>query len=179
MPLIRLPDGTEKPFPVATTPHDVALSIGEKLAEATIGARITTGESGADGILWDAHRPLPEGAGTVSLALVTAPRQSKKGISKFRDEVHQRDALHLLRHSAAHVMAEAIERLYPDTLLAYGPPLDTGFYYDLKLDTPISTDDFARIEAEMQRIIDEDRPFERYDLPLSIGTAKLTNQNNK
>ena len=179
MPPIRLPDGTETAFDAGATPHDVALSIGEKLAEATLGARITTEETGAEGALWDAHRPLPEGVGTISLALITAPRQNKKGVSSFRDDAHRRDALYLLRHSTAHVMAEALEALYPGTLLAYGPPLDTGFYYDIRLDTPISTDDFARIEEAMRAIIDERRPFTRYDMPLTIGTAKLTNQNNK
>ena len=164
MPTIRLPDGTQKPFDAGTTPHAVALTIGERLAEATIGARVA-------GELYDAHRPLPESDTPLDLALITAPRTSKKGTATFRDQAHETDALYLLRHSAAHVMAEALERLYPGIELAYGPPLEQGFYYDVRLETPISTDHFGRIEAEMQRIVDEQRPFTRYALDLSIGTA--------
>ena len=75
------------------------------------------------------------------------------------------DALYLMRHSCAHVMAEAIQRLFPGVLLVYGPPLDTGFYYDMYVpeDNPISSDDFERIEAEMKKIIEENRPFTRYE----------------
>lgn len=182
MPLqITLPDGTQKSFDDPnTTAHDVALSIGEGLAKAAIGARV-------NGELYDLHRPLlpsPSGRGVggeggstdepLTLALITAPRQDKKGRSKWRDEQHEKDALYLLRHSTAHVMAEAIEKLYPDVQLAYGPPLDNGFYYDMKLDTPIREGDFEKIEAEMKKIVEENRPFERYEYPVESGFKKLT-----
>ncbi|MEM1444984.1 MAG: threonine--tRNA ligase [Planctomycetota bacterium] len=166
---ITLPDGTTKEFPSGTTPHGVAASIGEKLAEATIGARF-------NGDLIDAHRPLEQDG---ELAIVTAPRTDKKGRSKWRDEQHEKDALYLLRHSTAHVMAEAICKLYPETQLAYGPPLDTGFYYDIALDTPISSDDFEKIEAAMVEVVDENRVFTRYDLSLDEGSAKLQTEGNK
>ncbi len=171
MPLhITLPDGTQKNFDdPRTTAHDVARSIGEGLAEAAIGARV-------DGELYDVHRPLP---GDCALALITAPRLDKKGRSKWRDEQHEKDALYLLRHSTAHVMAEAIERLYPGVQLAYGPPLDTGFYYDMKLDTPISSDDFPTIQAEMQKIVSENRAFSRYELDIDTGMSKLYDEGNK
>ena len=170
MPLsITLPDGTSKSFPDGSTAHDVAASIGEGLAKAALGAKV-------NGELYDLNRPLP---GDCELAIITAPRFDKQGRSKWRDEQHEKDALYLLRHSTAHVMAEAIERLYPDTQLAYGPPLDTGFYYDMKLDTPISSDDFGKIEAEMKRIVEEDRPFSRYALDVDTGMAKLYEENNK
>jgi threonyl-tRNA synthetase len=177
--LITLPDGSEKSFDNPhTTAHDVALTIGEGLAKAALGARV-------NGELYDLHRPLKPGAersetpGQFALALITAPRQDKKGRSKWRDEQHEKDALYLLRHSTAHVMAEAIQRLYPATQLAYGPPLETGFYYDLQLDTPISSDDFGKIEAEMKKIIEEDRPFSRYALDLDTGMSKLYDEGNK
>ncbi|MEO0514205.1 MAG: threonine--tRNA ligase [Planctomycetota bacterium] len=172
MPIqVTLPDGTQKSFDDDnTTAHDVALSIGEGLAKAAIGARV-------NGELYDVNRPLP---GDCELALITAPRQDKKGRSKWRDEQHEKDALYLLRHSTAHVMAEAIERLYPDVQLAYGPPLDTGFYYDMKLDTPIREGDFEKIEAEIKKIVEEDRPFERYEYPVEFGFKKLKEiENNK
>ncbi|MEM9019434.1 MAG: threonine--tRNA ligase [Planctomycetota bacterium] len=166
---IQLPDGSIKELPEGSSAYDVAASIGEGLAKAAIGAKV-------DGELYDLHRPLP---GDCSLAIVTAPRLNKKGIPNYRDEQSKADALYLLRHSAAHVMAEAIERLYPDVQLAYGPPLDNGFYYDMKLDTPISSDDFEKIEAEMRKIVEEDRSFRRYDLTTDLGKGKLGQEGNK
>ena len=166
---ITLPDGSVKELPEGSSAYDVAASIGEGLAKAAIGAKV-------NGDLFDLHRPLP---GDCELGIVTAPRLNKKGIPKYRDDESKKDALYLLRHSAAHVMAEAIERLYPDTQLAYGPPLDNGFYYDLKLDTPISSDDFAKIEAEMKKIVEEDRAFNRYELAPQEGTKRLKEEGNK
>ncbi len=177
MPRIQLPDGTEVDAPADATARTVAAGIGEGLAKAAIGARVA-------GELIDADRPLAEAApaGTeepLALGIITAPRSDKKGRSKWRDDAHEKDALFLLRHSAAHVMAEAILRLYPGALLAYGPPLDTGFYYDLALDTPISSDDFEKIEAEMRKIADEDRPFTRIEHSLKDGVAVLQSEGNK
>ena len=91
----------------------------------------------------------------------------------------QADALWLLRHSTAHVMAEAVCQLWPQAQLAYGPPLENGFYYDISLPTPIRAEDFARIEREMTRIIAEDRPLTRYDLPEVQAMAKLEREGNK
>ena len=95
-----LPDGSRKELPDDATPLDLAKTIGEGLAKATIGARV-------DGELVDAGRPMGQGEHEVSI--VTAPRLDKKGSSKWRDEQHEKDALYLLRHSTAHVMAEAIQ----------------------------------------------------------------------
>ncbi|MEM6751194.1 MAG: threonine--tRNA ligase [Planctomycetota bacterium] len=185
---ITLPDGNTVDAQPGTTPRDVARGIGEGLAKAAIGARVNPAGAGdkraweGGGTLIDADRPidhaLPD-AGAIELGIVTAPRQDKKGRSKFRDAQHEADALYLLRHSTAHVMAEAIEKLWPDTQLAYGPPLDSGFYYDLKLDTPISSDDFGRVEEAMSQIVGEDRAFARYDLDATEGKAKLDAEGNK
>ncbi|MEM6332402.1 MAG: threonine--tRNA ligase [Planctomycetota bacterium] len=185
---ITLPDGNTVDAAAGATPRDIAKTIGEGLAKAAIGARVNPAGQGearaweGGGELIDADRPidhaLPD-TPEAELGIVTAPRQDKKGRSKFRDAQHEQDALYLLRHSTAHVMAEAIEKLYPDTQLAYGPPLDTGFYYDLKLDTPISSDDFAKIEEAMSTITAEDRPFTRYDLDAAEGKAKLDAEGNK
>jgi len=184
---VTLPDGTILDAPNTAeqpaTARTVAAMIGEKLAEASIGARVSAGGSFdlKTSELVDADRPLADvvEGDACALSIITAPRQNKKGVSKFRDEQHEKDALYLLRHSTAHVMAEAIERIWPDTMLAYGPPLDTGFYYDLKLDTPISSDDFVKIEAEMKKIVEEDRPFTRYQLDTKPGLARLKDENNK
>eukprot|EP00752_Nemacystus_decipiens_P014019 g12455.t1 len=166
---ITLPDGSSKELPEGSSAYDVAASIGEGLAKAAIGAKV-------NGQLYDLHRPLP---GDCELGIVTAPRLNKKGIPKYRDDESKADALYLLRHSCAHVMAEAIERLYPDTQLAYGPPLDNGFYYDLKLDTPISSDDFKKIEDEMRKIVEEDREFVRREHNVEPGMKALEIEGNK
>jgi threonyl-tRNA synthetase len=89
--------------------------------------------------------------------------------------------LYLMRHSAAHVMAEAIQRVIPGVQLVYGPPLETGFYYDMAVpeDRPLSSTDFERIEAEIDSILKEDRPFTRVDCPVAEGMAKLESEGSK
>ncbi len=165
---VTLPDGSVKEFPSPVSAAQVAASIGAGLAKAAIGAKV-------NGELYDLNRTLP---GDCSLAIITKPRFEKDGRTKG---AHNPDALYLLRHSCAHVMAEAIERVYGagNVKLAYGPPLENGFYYDMKLDTPISTDDFPKIEAEMQKIVAENRPFTRYELPPDVGMKKLEAEGNK
>ncbi len=166
---VTLPDGSVKEFDSPVSAYDVAMTIGEGLAKAAIGARV-------NGVLTDVNRPITEDC---DLGIVTAPRFDKKGKSKWRDEDHEKDALYLLRHSTAHVMAEAIKRIWPDAELAYGPPLDNGFYYDIKLDTPISADDFGKIEEEMRFVVKGNKPFMRLELPLDRGFEKLKNEKNK
>ena len=169
---ITLPDGSEKSFDKPVSAADVAADIGAGLAKAAIGAKV-------NGELYDLNRPLPDDPNGCELAIITRPREDKKGKSKWRDGKPDADALYLLRHSCAHVMAEAICRLWPNTELAYGPPLENGFYYDIKLDDPISSDDFEKIEAEMKKIVEEDRPFTRYELAPKEGFKKLEAENNK
>ena len=134
---ISLPDGTVREVPEGATPADVAAAIGPGLAKAALAARV-------DGEVRDIMRPFE---GDASLALITA-----------RDE---RDALELVRHDFAHVLAEAVQALYPGTQVTFGPATDDGFYYDFHRDEPFSTDDFAAIEKEMSRIVDRDAKFER------------------
>ncbi len=163
---ITLPDGTVQHYDQSVTPRQIAESIGAGLAKAALGARVNNE-------LTDLDRPITDDA---EVKLVTKPRLDKKGRSK--GEVDP-DALYLLRHSTAHVMAEAIQNLWPEAQLAYGPPLDNGFYYDIALDKPISADDFPRIEAEMRKVIEEDRPFTRYELEPDTGLSKLKDEGNK
>ena len=98
-----------------------------------------------------------------------------------KKEEPSEEALYLIRHSCAHVMAEAIERVIPGTQLVYGPPTDQGFYYDIHFsdDRIISTDDFSSIEDHMKQIIAEDRPFQRYELAADEGLAKLREEGSK
>ncbi len=125
MVAITLPDGSRKEFQqAAVTPRQVAESIGPRLARDAVGARV-------NGVLCDVDRPIEADA---TLSLITA---------KSADA----DAVYLLRHSTAHVMAEAIMRLFPQTKLAYGPPVEEGFFYDLELDHKLSEQDFAAIAA--------------------------------
>jgi threonyl-tRNA synthetase len=166
---ITLPDGSEKSFDQIVSAADVAADIGAGLAKAAIGAKV-------DGELYDLNRPLP---GDCGLAIITKPREDKKGKSKWRDGKPDADAMYLLRHSCAHVMAEAICKIWPNTQLAYGPPLDNGFYYDIQLDDPISSDDFVKIEAEMKKIVEEGRTFTRYELDAKEGLPKLETEANK
>ncbi|MFG0333540.1 MAG: threonine--tRNA ligase [Maioricimonas sp. JB049] len=144
MPNVQLPDGTVKEYPAGATALDVASSIGERLARATVAAQI-------NGAIVDATRPLEEltDADPIPVRLLTT-----------RDA----EALGVLRHSCAHVMARAVMRLYEGVGLAFGPTTGNGFYYDFDLDQPISEEDFPRIEAEMEAIIKEEEPFERFSL---------------
>ena len=158
MPQITLPDGTLRDYDEPVSPARVAADIGPGLAKAALGARI-------NGVLSDLSTPIES---DVELALVTA---------KNREGEADDQALFLLRHSCAHVMAEAIEELFPGAQLVYGPPVDNGFYYDIAFPegSAVSSEDFARIEEVMKRIIKEDRAFTRYDLPCSEGLEKLVN----
>jgi len=141
---VQLPDGAVKEFPAGSSALDVARSIGERLATATIAAEI-------DGQVVDAARPLEElsPASPVPLRLLTAKDPKSLGV---------------LRHSCAHIMARAVMRLYEGVGLAFGPTTGNGFYYDFDLQTPIREEDFPRIEAEMEEIIKAGEPFERFQL---------------
>ena len=135
---ITLPDGSVREVAPGTTPADVAAAIGPGLAKAALAARI-------DGQVRDLNRPFE---GDTQLALVTA-----------RDEA---DALELVRHDLAHVMAEAVQHLFPGTQITFGPATDDGFYYDFApKDRPFTDEDLPAIEAEMRAIIARNEPFLR------------------
>lgn len=140
---VQLPDGTILDHQDSASALDVAAGIGERLAKATIAASI-------NGTVVDSMRPLADltDVRPVPLKLITE-----------RDA----EALGVMRHSCAHVMARAVMRLFPGVGLAFGPTTGHGFYYDFDLKTPISEDDFPRIEAEMQKIIDAAEPFDRFE----------------
>ncbi len=135
---ITLPDGSVREVAPGTTPADVAAAIGPGLAKAALAARI-------DGQVRDLNRPFE---GDTQLALVTA-----------RDEA---DALELVRHDLAHVMAEAVQHLFPGTEITFGPATDDGFYYDFApKDRQFTDEDLPAIEAEMRAIIARNEPFTR------------------
>jgi threonyl-tRNA synthetase len=137
---ITLPDGTAREVARGTTPADIAAAIGPGLAKAAIAARV-------DGELRDITRPLEADA---QLALVTS-----------RDEA---DALELARHDFAHILAEAVQGLFPGTQITFGPSTDDGFYYDVMAPAsrgPFTMDDLPAIEEKMRAIIAADKPLRR------------------
>nr|WP_314441780.1 threonine--tRNA ligase [uncultured Sphingomonas sp.] len=137
---ISLPDGTVREMPEGSTPADVAAAIGPGLAKAALAARV-------NGEVRDIMRPFEEDA---ELALITA-----------RDE---KDALELVRHDYAHVLAEAVQKLYPGTQITFGPATDDGFYYDFAPAEgrgPFTEEDLPAIEEAMRRVIAADEPLIR------------------
>ena len=136
MPIITLPDGSTRSYDLPVTPGDVAADIGPGLAKAALLGIVDGGE-------WDLSRPIEADA---SLALVTAKDNS---------------ALALLRHDCAHVMAEAVLEIYPETQVTIGPSIENGFYYDFHRETPFADADLEAIEARMHEIVDRDEPITR------------------
>ncbi|MCB1866930.1 MAG: threonine--tRNA ligase [Chromatiales bacterium] len=136
MPVITLPDGSQRSFDLPVSVAEVAASIGPGLARAAWAGRV-------DGRLVDTSHRIDSDA---SLAIVTA-----------RDE----DALELLRHDAAHVMAQAVQELYPGTQVTIGPAIEDGFYYDFARDESFTPEDLDRIEQRMGEIVDRDLPIQR------------------
>ena len=137
---VRLPDGAVKTVAASATALDIALSIGPGLAKAALAARI-------DGEVMDLTRPIGKDA---ALELITA-----------KDEA---DALELARHDFAHVLAEAVQALYPDTQITFGPATEDGFYYDFAPSAErgaFTEDDLPKIEAKMREIIAADKPLRR------------------
>ena len=136
MPNITLPDGSQRSYNQPVTPATIAADIGPGLAKAALLAVVDDAE-------WDLTRPIKNDA---RLSLVTA-----------KDE----QALALLRHDCAHVMAEAVLELFPETQVTIGPAIENGFYYDFHRETAFSEDDIATIEKRMHEIVDRDEPIIR------------------
>ena len=136
MPKITLPDGSERHFDAATTGAEIAASIGKGLARDAVAVRV-------DGGLWDLTREID---GDAQLEILT--RDSEQG-------------LELLRHDAAHVLAEAVKELWPDTQVTIGPAIDNGFYYDFAREEAFTESDLETIEARMKDIVDRDESIER------------------
>ncbi len=136
MPKITLPDGSLRQFDASVTGKEVAASIGAGLAKAAVAVRV-------DGQLWDLGRSIEQ---DVKLEIVT------------RDSA---DGLELLRHDAAHVLAEAVKELWPDTQVTIGPAIENGFYYDFARAEAFTDADLESIEARMRDIVDRDEPIAR------------------
>ena len=136
MPQITLPDGSRRSFDHPVSVMDVASDIGPGLAKATLAGKL-------DGRMVDAAHVIEQDA---ELAIITS-----------RDE----EALELIRHDAAHVMAQAVQELYPGTQVTIGPAIEDGFYYDFSREEPFTPEDLVKIEQRMHEIVKRDLPIER------------------
>ncbi len=134
--IVTLPDGAKRTYPAGTTAFDVAENISKSLAKAVIAAKI-------DGVVSDLSLPIER---DVSLALIK------------REDA---EALELIRHDTAHVLAEAVQTLYPGTQVTIGPNIENGFFYDFARNEPFSTEDFEAIEKQMRKIVERGSPFVR------------------
>ncbi len=139
---VVLPDSTELELSDGATGLDAAAAIGPKLAEQAVLVR-------SNGNVQDLRAPLEEGG---QIQILTTRDTSDP------------DALYVLRHSTAHLLAEAVRRLYPGTKIAIGPPIENGFYYDFEFPEPIAEDALEKIEAEIRRELEEGRAWERQEV---------------
>jgi threonyl-tRNA synthetase len=133
---LTLPDGRQLELPVGATPLDAAAQIGPRLAKAALAARV-------DDRIVDLHRPL-EADGSIEIITEKSP-----------------EALEVLRHSAAHVLATAVRQVRPDARIGFGPAIENGFYYDFEVATPFTPDELEKIEAAMRTVAGEAQHFER------------------
>jgi threonyl-tRNA synthetase len=152
---VVLPDKTELELPDGASGLDAARAIGPKLAEQAVLIR-------SNGTVQDLRLPLRDGQ----------PIQ----ILTTRD-THDPDALAVLRHSSAHLLAEAVRRLYPGVKVAIGPPIENGFYYDFDFPEPIHEDDLARIEAEIQKELKEGREWTREEISREDAEQRFVDEN--
>ena len=144
---ITLPDGSVKTFEENATPHDVALSISEGLARNVLAAIVNDKK-------WDLHRPIGTDA---TIRLLTW---------------NDREGKEVFWHTSAHLMAEAIEQLYPGVKFGIGPSIETGFYYDIDfMDYTISSEDFPKIEAKMAEIVSSKQPVVRSEVSKADALA--------
>jgi threonyl-tRNA synthetase len=150
---VKLPDGSTRNYPPGVTPADVAASIGRRLADAAVAAQV-------DGVTVDLDRPIDADA---ELAIITADSA---------------DGLYVLRHSTAHVLAQAVLDLFPGARYAIGPPIADGFYYDFELPdgAHFTEADLERIDARMRGIVGEGQPFVREELDQAGGLALFADQ---
>src|SRR5437763_1132194 len=147
---LKLPDGSERQVPEGTRPREVAESLGKRLSRDAVAAKV-------NGTVVDLDRELHgDGAEELSVKILTDK---------------DREALDVLRHSCAHVMARAVLRLFPGVQLAFGPTIENGFYYDIDATPPLREEDFPRIEEEMRKLIKEAEPFERFERPTAEARA--------
>lgn len=145
---VTLPDGTKKEYKDNTTIGEVASNIGSRLGEKALAGN-------ASGVLVDLSYPIKE---DISLSVITEDTE---------------EGLEILRHSTSHIMAQAVSHLFPDVKFGIGPTIENGFYYDFDLHHSLTEEDLKKIEDEMARIIREDIPFKRTEMPRDEAIKKM------
>src|SRR5687768_11422915 len=152
---VVLPDSSELELPDGATGLDAARAIGPKLAEQAVLIR-------QNGAVQDLRAPLGDGQ---PIQILT---------TRDKDDP---DALAVLRHSAAHLLAEAVRRLYPGVKIAIGPPIENGFYYDFEFPEPVGEDELPKIESEVVRELDEGRAWEREEISPAEARQRFLEEN--
>src|SRR6202522_4468866 len=184
---IHLPDGSIKEFPAGTTPHDVAQSISPRLAAASVVARIRpvaaeslqpaadatpeSGEAAPEASMYSADEASGE-----RLVDLSAPLTEEVSLQLLTEK--DAEALKVVRHSAAHVMATAVLELYPETKLGHGPATDAGFFYDFYRPTPFTPEDLKAIETRMADVVALNEPFVREWEPRDRSLARFNTSND-
>ena len=148
---ITLPDGSVRDYDSGITGHDVATDIGPRLAKAAVAVTV-------DGGMYDLHRPIDHDA---SVSIVTENTEAGR---------------HVIRHSAAHIMAQAVLDLFPGAKFAIGPAIEDGFYYDFSVEEPFTPEDLERIEHRMGEIVDDDQAFTRGELSITEALDAFSDQ---
>ncbi len=185
---VQLPDGTVREVPRGTTPLEIASAISPRLAAAVVVARvrpmagldINQAEGGHDDApiedtaeaMYDADDPTD----SHSEKIVDLTAQLTEDVDLWLLKESDEDALKVMRHSAAHVMATAILELFPETKLGHGPATDSGFFYDVYRERPSPTTDLAAIEARMAEVVARDEPFVREAEPREVGLSDYEQQ---
>ena len=144
MPVITLPDGSKREYDHAVTVMDIALSIGSGLAKATLAGNV-------NGNLVDASTLIDQDA---TLQLITA-----------KDD----DGITVIRHSTAHLLAQAVKQLFPSAQVTIGPVIENGFFYDFAYERPFTPEDLSAIEKKMEQLAAEDYPINRSVLSTGRG----------
>ncbi|MFV2001119.1 MAG: threonine--tRNA ligase [Acidimicrobiia bacterium] len=146
---ITLPDGSDREMPDGVTGYDIAADIGPRLAKAAVAVTVNSA-------MYDLLRPIDSDA---TVSIVTANTEAGR---------------HVIRHSAAHIMAQAVLDLFPGSTFAIGPAIQDGFYYDFEVESPFTPEDLERIEARMLEIVAADQPFERGELSIEDALKEFT-----
>src|SRR6201997_5314292 len=162
---VKLPDGTVKEFASGVTPREVAESISPRLAAAAVVARVQPAA---------AHGALAAASGEAAMYAVENPHAERlvdlgapltEDVSLQLLTEKDPDALPVVRHSAAHVLATAVLELFPETKLGHGPPTESGFFYDFLRPTPFTPEDLEKIEKRMGDVVARDEKFDREFIP--------------
>ena len=184
---ISLPDGAIKTFPAGVTPHQIAESISPRLAQAAVVARVTAanaapaasstteGKHASEAAMYSAADPANDPSAP-RLVDLSQPLTQDAHVALLTDR--DPDALQVLRHSAAHLMATAVLELFPETKLGHGPATDQGFFYDFYRPTPFTPEDLKLIEARMADIVARDEKFVREFEPREKALIEFRSHND-